>query len=191
MKKFFTIVILCISASILSQEKKEIYDKKVYLFRTYQDFVNNKPEEIGKYAGQEWTLFKGTTIFLKNLDGNKIPLLVNDIWGFKIDKYVFRGLNGKYPALIIKEKFKIFYMNGSLMLDRIRWDSPKLVIDVVGDVYFYSDDLDSKIYEINKLKSKEKENINFAPLFECLKSAKKRHSAQGELDSTTECIQNF
>jgi hypothetical protein len=57
--------------------------------------------------------------------------------------------------------------------------------------YFFILTLNSEIFEINKIAKKEKDNSEFSSLIECLKKSKKRHSGQGILNSTIDCIQDF
>lgn len=176
----------------LSYSQRHELDKKLVIYKTFEDYKNNFPLEAGVYTTNEWNIISGSKISFKNNNGDPQYFYAKNFWGFKIGDYLFKGFGAKYPLLVLKEKYdKIFYMSGFLMLERIRVDSPKMSLEVSGEQFFFSDSIDSKVYDIDNLKSKAKENPAFNTLINCLKKAKKRHSDQGELDSKTECIMNL
>jgi hypothetical protein len=137
MKKLFFLTIVCFNSLIYSQKTE--FDKKIYVYKTYEDYTNDKFEEKGELDGHEWVIFSGAKIFLKSNNPERAYFKANEIWGFKIDKYLFRAINGEYPVCLIKEKGKYFYAIGTLQLTRIKFDSPKASIQVDGKILFYSD----------------------------------------------------
>ena len=187
MKYFLTLLFpILFSTLTFSQDR---YDRQVYVYKTYDDYVNKTPENFGHFTRVEWS--HGATIKAFKEDKRDYFLKVDEIWGFRIDKYTFRSLKGKYPAAIIKEKGKVFYINGSSYLNMIYYDSEKAFTIDEHEIFFYSNNLNSEIFEIKKLKNKEKENPEFNSLIDCLERAKKRYSTQGIIDSSIECIKNF
>lgn len=190
MKITTTLLFLFLTSKLFSQTGD--FDKKIYVYKTYEDFVNNISEEKGELDGHEWSIFSGVKIFLKTTTGNdRNYFMAKNMWGFKIDKFLFRVVNNNYPICLIKHKGKYFYSIGNLQLSRIKFDSPEMSIQVDGKVLFYSDEINSEVYEINKLKSNEKDNPEYEPIINCLKRAKQRHGKQAVLNSTIDCIQDF
>lgn len=190
MKKTICLILICFTCIGYSQNVE--FDKKIYVYKTYEDYVNNVADEKGELDGHEWSLFSGAKIFLKSTSGNERKyFMAKNMWGFKIDKFLFRVVNNDYPVCLIKQKGKYFYSIGNLQLSRIKFDSPNMSIQVDGKVLFYSDEINSDVFEISKLKSNEKNNPEYEPIINCLKEAKKRHSKQGVLNSTIDCVQDF
>ena len=170
---------------------KEIeYDKTVYLYKTYNDYKNEKSENIDDFFSYSHDDVRGALLFFNYDYKNKKEL--NDYWGFKIDSFTFRIKNKgrNKPVSIIKIKGKVFYLNGEIHLDMLSNNSKSgSVID--DDPLFYSDDLNSEVYKIQRLNNKENGNEKYSELFKCLKEAKKRHGEQAEFNSSLECIMNF
>jgi hypothetical protein len=189
MKSILLFCCLIFGSVVFAQDKPD-FDKKLYVFNSYEDFVNDKPTYVGEYAGRKWDSWFGTTLYYKDESGKEHKYKPSDVWGFKIDDYFFRSFDLKNPVQILKKNIKIFYINAGVMLQRIYFDSPEMETQIEGEAFFFSDDLNSKIFEIGKLKSKAQDVPELEALINCLKRANKRANAQGRLNSTTECILN-
>lgn len=118
------------------------------------------------------------------------------IWGFKVYKFVFRVKKSspKMLVAIIKNKEKVFYVNGGLYLNMIGnglAEGYMTTSNFNSSHVFYSDDLNSEIKDIKKFIKKEKDNPKFTSLVKCLKNSKKRSGTRAKFNSYLHCIENF
>lgn len=192
------VLFFLVSFSVFSQEVKsnsienEIkYDKKVYIYETFNDFENDIKKFIGYYHGWEWN--SGFSITF----GGKLKLKVknspdsedfesvkmDNYWGFVIDNYIFRITKNRMLAVINKKHEKYFYLDGMFVLSMIlnESDSANLSFVAEKDLIFYSNNLNSKVFRIQKIKREKSSELT--SLRKCIKKAKKRKSVQGRFNS--------
>ncbi len=90
--------------------------------------------------------------------------------------------------LVLNGKEKVFYVDGYLYMDKAIYNENSGSTFRDSDGVFYSDDLNSEVFEITKIISKEKNNPNLKDLIECIKDAKSRAGVQSKFNGYMECI---
>lgn len=183
MKKLISVLLL-FNFIVISAQNKEIY-----IYKSFKQFENNTPEHIGTYEGHESNLFGFSFFFIEN--GKKRYYKINkSYWGFRIGDYIFRTYkhDALIPLFIMKKKEKVFYLHGELALSQIRKVS-SLAWGHHG--IFYSDDFESKVYQIAKIVDKEKNNKALKSLCDCIKEQKKRFGDQARFSGYKDCVENF
>ena len=179
-----------------NNNKKIEYDKRVYIYKSFDDYKNDKKEYIGYFYGYRWTAKQVLTfggklkLFVtENEDSDDYEgVKVDNYWGFTIDNYLFRIKQNKMLCVINKKHNKYFYLEGQFILSMIKDEEESGTLYEIGesDYIFYSDDLTSKVYRIQKIR-KEK-SPKFDSLKKCIKKAKKKRGIQNRLDAYYECV---
>lgn len=184
----YLVLILIFSNNFFGQDK--VSDKNLIVYKSSNDFLSKKGDDFGKILNASSNSWGGNAIYTVAADGKKITCHLNDFWGFSIGKYEFRmnKFSLRIPMWIIKNDEKFFYMDGYLILNKAMFGTDDDFSMRDSDGYFYSDDLDSKVYEITKIIHNEKDNIKLKDLIECIKIGKKRSGIQAKFNGYSKCI---
>lgn len=160
----------------------------IFVFKTYEDFVNNKSEDLGQV-----TSYGSLNVFvLENLEKNKQKKFkLNDYWGYKIGNYTFRIFKKEGVTVsFIRNDFGLsLYIDGAFTMRKAVWG-----IDFFNstthenDGYFYSDSLNSEIFEISKIVKYKNPSAEMIPLIECIKEANERYGVQAKFNGQGKCI---
>lgn len=135
------LLILFILASIAFSANAQ-KGQKVTVFKTYEDYVNNKGRVVGKFT----SFFYSMSAF-KIISGRgkkKESINMKKTWGFMLaDSMLFR-MDGIHPSLVVFVTDKIvFYENGALILNGLLPSDERR--PAVGTPCFLSTDLQGKI----------------------------------------------
>lgn len=183
------LLLFCL-AYITAFSQNKVSDKKLIVFNTYEDYVAKKGEDYGFITGKANDSWGGNKIYVGNAQKDK-AINTNKFWGYQIGGYLFRmnTYSLRVPMLVLNGKEKVFYIDGYLFLDKAIYneDAGRSFRD--SDGCFYSDDLNSEVFEITKMISKEKNNPKLKDMIECLKDAKGRMGVQSKFNGYVECIQ--
>lgn len=163
-------------------------NKSLIVFKTYEDFVSNSGLNLGKISDYSYDNWGGNKIVVIKEDVEE-KININQYWGFSIDDNIFRmNKDGiRLPLLVLKKNEKIFYVDGYIYFDKIVFGKNGYSIRE-SDGYFYSDNLNSEIFEITKIIKKEKDNPKLKDLIECIKKAKKRIGYQSKFNGYSKCL---
>lgn len=172
--KYFLIICLSFSSYFAFAQEKQVPDKKLYMYKTFEDLKNDTGVYKGTFATCIINSWGRNTLF-GNLDGEEEKINTNKYWGFRIGNFVFRKKNSRPKMLvaIIGVKEKVFYANGYVYLN--------MLLDAGGSSFkvkkpaFYSDDFESEIMDIDELIENEEGNESLSPLIDCLKKAADRY----------------
>ncbi len=185
MTKALLLVILSFSwLNNFAQEDSKKLDLKLYVFDTYADFLNDKGRYVGVYSSYSWS-----TVGTNNLwvDDNKKKVPMKNMWGFKIGDFVFRmGEKPKIPLTVIKKGEKIFYIDGYIYLNYLKGDD--LSTTRTTHPLFYSDDLNTEIYEIEQIIEKEKGNAELKEICDCVEANKKTRDIEARFNANVKCV---
>lgn len=191
MKKLLFIFTVFLSLNLQGQEtqKQVNYDKTTTMYKTFADFQAKKGVSAGEYAGFSWNSWGINTLHVMN-GGKETKVNMNDYWGFTVGDFLFRSKsNGmRIPVVVLNVTSKVYYCEGYMFLDMIKHNATGGSSNRTDDSVFYSDDMESDIYEITKIISKEKDNPELAGMIECIKKGKKRRGYQAQFNSYYECI---
>lgn len=177
---------------LLNKKKDSLYikDKRVFMFKTHEDFKSNNHIYVGDYDGYIWGSGGGNIIKVV-YDNDYKKINMNDYWGFILDDYVFRVSHKKprIPVCVIKTEPKVFYMGGYFFLSYF-YDGD-FSSSRIASGYFYSDDMNSRVYPIEKILKKEKETTNneLKSLLKCVEKGKKRYGYQAQFNGYSKCFE--
>lgn len=97
MKKFiFTLFLLICFNNSFSQTNN------LYVYETYQDFINNNSIDYGLATGYGMNLGKRYIVTKNN--GQEKRIKTNKVWGFKIGDYLYRFCKKKKCSSIFFKK---------------------------------------------------------------------------------------
>lgn len=182
-KTFFSIIFFLFLNFSFSQKNN------LYVYETYQDYVSNNPIDCGLATGFG-EIFGFKYIMVKN-DNKDKKIKINNKWGFKIGNFLFR-FNEKenIPVSYLKNELGLyFYIDAEFTLSQAIWGFDySNSSDNKNDGYFYSNDLNSKIFEISKIVKIENPSTELKDFIECIKDAKERYGDQAKFNSYTKCI---
>jgi len=186
----FLLILLFTSLSLIAQETEDDLDKKTYLYLTFEDFTNNNTKYVGEYVSYSWSSLGTNKIYVKN--GTKeTKININKYWGFKINGKVFRlkKVNPKIPLLLLKSKDINLYIDGYMYLHYLEFFSTNS--SRTTEAIFYSDDLNSKIYKVDKLVKHHKNTTSISNFRECIKKGTKRYGYQAKFNSYMKCVEKY
>lgn len=159
----------------------------IFVFKTYEDFVNNKSEDLGQV-----TSYGGLNVFvLEDLAKKKQKKhKLNDYWGYKVGNYTFRTLKKEGICVsFLKKDFGVcLYIAGTFAMSYAVWGYDFFNESLNKDGYFYSDSLNSEIFEITKIVKYNNPRSEIIPLIECIKEANERYGLQAKFNSQGKCI---
>ncbi len=182
-------LILFFTISLSNIYCQNVSEKSLIVYKTYEDFMNNTGLNLGTITNYVSGTWGDNKIVIKR--GNKEDKInMNQYWGFRVDDYIFRmNKDGiKLPLLVLKKDEKIFYADGYLYYNKIMFDRDEGSSIRESDGYFYSDNLNSEVFEITKIIKNEKDNPKLKELIECIKKAKKRYGVQSKFNGYSECL---
>lgn len=198
MKKLIILFFCLISLNALAQFEKVKYDKKVYVYKSYIDFKEDKAEYVGIYdgaiSGNTFGLAGALYLYIKKDENTKKKnfKIKKSYWGFRIGEFIFRRNrnDASFPLLVYKHKNKVFYINGEIALSMIKKGSDS------GTAwgsrgFFYSDTFESKTFYITRIIGEEKNDSTLIDISKCIKKAKKRFGDQGRFNGYQSCIDDF
>lgn len=168
-------------------------EREVITYDTFEDYTSGNGVSQGIYASYYWDSWGGNAIYIKK-DGERDRLRINPFWGFTIGDYLFRNKNGspKIPVVVLGNKNRYFYMNGYLVFSSWRSEDGEGSSFRSEENLFYSNDLESKILDIESIIKKEKKTPALTRIVNCIKTAKKeRHGIQPQFNSYLKCIEGF
>lgn len=179
----------------LSAAQEEVsYDKSIVVYDTYDDFENENGTYVGRVESYSWTdLFGSNKLYYVDNNQEEKKLNINKYWGFSIGEYMFRNKKGnpRIPLAIVKHQEVVIYMDGYLFISMIIKNSASGSSSRTKKSVFYSNELDSDIYEISKILKKEKNNPALANFRACIKKGTKRYGYQAKLNGYTKCIKGL
>ncbi|WP_203257675.1 hypothetical protein [Hyunsoonleella ulvae] len=194
MNKFFMVLFLFSFLNLLSQEKH----LKVYLYKSSNDYKNGIKELAGRYLDYSWSSTGSFVLKLKNEEGQKLKKRIDkDYWGFELDNYCFRIFKLRRPLLVLREKEKVFYMDGiSKLLDFSKTPiSINYRISIkpsFKNMFLYSYNLTGKTHKVYKAVKKNNEHILPNNLIKCLKVAYRHQISQSSgYEEIVGCINSF
>ncbi|MBG6112143.1 hypothetical protein IWX84_003042 [Flavobacterium sp. CG_9.10] len=183
--KYFLLIFFLFESVLYCQDNS---NKNLIIFKTYEDFVSNSGINLGIIVNYLCTDWGANKIVVKN-GSQEEKINMNKYWGFKIDNYIFRmnkdGL--RLPLFVFKNNEKVFYIDGYINFDKIAFGSDGYSIRE-SDGCFYSDNLNSEVFEITKIIKKEKYNPKLKDLITCIKRSKKRAGYQSQFNGYIECL---
>lgn len=103
------------------------------VFKTYQDYISNTGEELGKFIWAAETYNKVKLIFEKP-GGGKIRCSARKIWGFSYQGHLFRSTGTQFGMLVDTGKV-CSYVNGVGALAKqfsVNWSSYLVSVDGMG-----------------------------------------------------------
>jgi len=173
--------------------KKGGFEKKVYMYKTFDDFQSNNGEYVGDFSATKWNDWGSNKIYVeKNSVETKINL--NKYWGFKIDEYTFR-MNENSPGIpltVVNQKGFTFYCDGYIYLYMIQFNKNDGVSSRTKTPLFYSKTINSKVFEITKIIKNEENNPELSSLIKCIKKGRERIGGyQAQFNSYYDCVINF
>lgn len=189
MKNLLFVILLFFVNSVLSQEDS-ISKYDLVLYETYDDFKQNKGVNKGKMLTYQYSTWGSNKIELVN----KENINLNDYWGFTVDEYLFRmnKYSLRIPMFVYVLDKKVFYIDGYLVFNKIAFNSKREGRTIrESEAIFYSNDLNSEVYEISKFTSREKNNTHYKELVACFNLAKKRYGYQAQFNGRKKCLNQF
>lgn len=184
MKKFiFTLFLLICFNNSFSQTNN------LYVYETYQDFINNNSIDYGLATGYGMNLGKRYIVTKNN--GQEKRIKTNKVWGFKIGDYLYRFCKKKnVPVSFLKNEHGIcLYIEGDFTLRIAIWGVDyKKSTDHNNDGYFFSSNLESEILEISKIKKFKNKSNELDGFINCINEANKRYGDQAKFNGYTKCI---
>lgn len=157
--------------------------KDVVMFDTYEDFVNKKGRNVGKFNG---FAFGMGTNYLKVDQGNT-EVDFDKSWGFTIDSSLFRV--AKIPLLVYSAGKIVYYESGVAHLRMLLDDDGSGWISTSQTFCYFSNTLTSKVYKYNGLGKIKKVNPESAELIECIRNGfKSTGSYKQEVYNTRKCM---
>jgi len=169
MKKLvFTVGLIFISLIVFSQNG---------IYRSYDDFKNNKLEDIGEFSYGDKSGASAHLNYIVNGKKKKLACKDEDFWGFMYEGQLFRNNHdyGGLAYIVISVGDYVYYENGGLyirVLDNLKVEGSKSVkARPIGYFYPISLNLNSDFVSTNKVwaqfKKLEKKNPRFTNLKEC------------------------
>ena len=175
---------------------QKVSDKHLIVFETYNDYKSGKGQDYGLITDHTNTSWGINEIFIDNglTDRGKPKVKVidtNKFWGYQIGNYLFRmnTYSLRVPMVVLNENKKVFYIDGYMLMNKAIFNEDGGNTFRESDGCFYSDDLNSQVYEITRMVRNEKDNPQLKEMIECIKEAKKRRGVQRQFDQYLECIQ--
>jgi len=168
------------------------FDKRVYLYSTIEDYKSDKGEYIGEYVVNTWDNVMGHNSLFYKKDGKEEKVNLNKYFGFKIGTFYF-VMNAKKPKTlmkVIKEKEKVFYVEGGFYTNMIFNKRNKGTSTRTRYPLYYSDSLGSEFIEFKEIFKLEANNQNLKDLLNCFNNAKKLDS-HVKVQVYFDCITNF
>lgn len=189
MNKYVLLLILFSVSKLIAQNR--VSEHQLIVYNTYEDFVADKGENYGFNTGTSNDSWGGNRIHVGDAQADK-AINTNNFWGYKIGDYLFRmnKYSLRVPMLVLNVKEKVFYVDGYVFLRKAIYNESGGSSFRESDGCFYSDDLNSEVFEITKLIKKEKDNPKLKEIIECLKDAKSRLGVQSKFNGYIACIQN-
>lgn len=86
--KYFLIICLSFSSYFAFAQEKQVPDKKLYMYKTFEDLKN----DTGVYKGTfKTTIINswGRNTLFGDLNGEEKKINANKYWGFRIGNFVF------------------------------------------------------------------------------------------------------
>lgn len=151
------------------------FDKRVYLFATIDDYKKDNGQFIGEYVVNTWDNMIGHNTLFYTKDGKEEKVNLNKYFGLKIGTFYFI-MNTKKPKTlmkVIKEKEKVFYVEGGFYTDMIFHKKNKGSSSRTRLPMFYSDSIGSEFIELREIFKLEANNPNLKDLLIGLNKAKK------------------
>ncbi len=189
--KAIIVFLLFFSGVTLAQDYKDL-DRKVYIYKTFDDAKNDEGEFVGEYKSHKWTndLTSNKNILFVKKDGVEIkyPLKDSEIWGFRIGNFVFR-MARRLPVTIVKISDLIFYNDGYMFLNYL--DGEGLTTTRSTDVIYYSDNLESEIFVINRILTYKKDVPGMADFLKCIDVGLHLKGYQNRIDACSKCIDDY
>jgi hypothetical protein len=186
MKRIILVLILFITSDLLFSQGRKLGDNLI-VFYTYEDFISNKGKDCGvitKFYTSSW----GENRITVENSGKEEVINTNKLWGYKSGDYLYRMNKKKtrIPLLVYLVKDKVFYIDGTYRIseDKIMSSFASRKTDGI----FYSDNLNSEVFQITKLIKNEKNNSKYNFLIDCLKEAKKRYGINAKFNGYLKCI---
>lgn len=185
--KYFVIIFFLLESTFYSQDNS---NKNLIIFNTYEDFIGNSGINSGIVVNYLYTTWGVNKIVVKNGNSEE-KINMNKYWGFKIDNYIFRMNKDckRLPLLIFKNDEKVFYIDGYINFNKIAFGSDGYSIRE-SDGCFYSDNLNSEVFEITKIIKREKDNPRLKDLIACIRKSKKRAGYQSQFNGYMQCLKN-
>lgn len=185
--KYFLLIFFLFESVFYCQDNS---NKNLIIFKTYEDFESNSGLNLGKISDYSYDNWGGNKIFVIKEDVEE-KININQYWGFSIDDNTFRmNKNGiRLPLLVLKKDEKIFYVDGYVYFDKIVFGKNGYSIRD-SDGYYYSDNLNTEVFEITKIIKKEKNNPILKDLITCIKRSKKRAGYQSQFNGYIECLKD-
>ena len=178
-----------------SANAQKVSDKHLIVFETYNDYKSGKGQDLGLITDYANTSWGQNEIFIDNgftdRDKPKVKVIdTNKFWGYQIGDLLFRmnTYSLRVPMLVLNENKKVFYIDGYMVMKRAIFNEDGGHTFRESDGCFYSDDLNSQVYEITRMVRNEKGNPELKDMIECIKEAKKRRGVQRKFDQYLECI---
>lgn len=180
MKTLASVAVLIFLSAFINHKKG---NGDVILYWTYDDFVNNKGENIGAYKSSYHTMGVFTHKFKG--DNGKTKIKRGDAWGYKYKGAYFRFSRDKnHLARIISAGDIILYSNGFAQMEMLEKNTDEAVF-YYGYYFYVSKDLKSDVIPMvgKDWKDFKKENASkYKDLFDCL-------DEKGS--STTKCVDSY
>lgn len=186
MKRIVLVLILLVTSDLLFSQGLKLGDNLI-VFDTYEDFISNKGKDCGVITDYLTSSWGDNKITVEN-SSKKEVINTNKLWGYKIGDYIYRMNKNKIriPLLVYLVKDKVFYIDGTYRI------SKDMIMSSFGsrktDGIFYSDNLNSEVFQITKLIKNEKNNSKYNVLIDCLKEAKKRYGINAKFNGYFKCI---
>jgi len=169
---------------------------QVKLYKTYEDFVNERAETFdNEYIGWKESTF-GMAIKFKNDEGQLVKYKIKDFWGFVYKDHLFRSVGSELAML--QDTGKIYYyMNGFAALDLISRPEQHSGYFAAGETYCFTsaDSVNADIYRMpispidkRDYKALKKDHPEFNELFDCIRLTR---SVQLNYQIIRRCVKEF
>ncbi len=194
MKTIQLFIIVLFSISSLSKiYSQKATPKNLIVYKTYEDYTSNSGINLGIISALRNSDMGGNKIFVKDENNKEIKININQYWGFSVNNFIFRMNKNSVliPMLVLKNNEKIFYGDGYLYISKIVFNNDNGSTFIKSDGVFYSDDLNSKVFEITKIIKNEKDNPKLVDFIECIKQGKERYGAQSKLNGYLKCVNDL
>ncbi len=211
MKNYFLLALI-IGLNIQSFAQTKVFNRDLYIFKTFDDFEQKIEKKIGKFSEVFSEEYKDDEIYYLSSKRKKKKLNLSSIWGFRIEDKIYRIKKGAKIKLlntennlfrvyyILKKTDKIFYSLGAIEL-RLTFAKAnqnyssiyKQVIYKRSDrikLFRFSENLNSPmnaLEDINKTDSKFK-NQSF---IKCINTAKDRYDKIKMFTDLKKCINDY
>ncbi len=156
------LMMVMLTGSLISYAKKQ-----VVAYKTYEDYVAEKGDEMGSYLGYENTR-NGMKINFKQ-EGKEIAVSAENYWGLKIEDCFFR-FDGDNQLIKLVNNGKIVYWENGLVNLRICLDLVTSSPFIYGHSAYFSVSLNGEVTPLSKktLKKFKEEHPEHAELCDCI-----------------------